>query len=257
MPRNNNPLSLHVSGFRDNTRPSDLAAIFEPFGKISDIYIPKDYYTGRPRGFAYIQYYEDSDARNAFDSLKDPSLDGRQLILQWARGNRKSPHQMKNNPQERGRSRSTERRYRPSSRRYSRSRSRSPAARRSSRSPARRRSRSNSRTRSYHRRRSPSPARARNNRRSFSPPRRRSRSPRDRERTSPRDRERTSPPPREGSPHHRHRRSSLKNSNDGPSGVSPRNNNNRDYSSSPDRTMQVDSDLPEQLPEKLFDGSSN
>ncbi|KAF9346392.1 hypothetical protein BGX34_003922, partial [Mortierella sp. NVP85] len=59
------------------------------------------------------QYYEDSDARNAFDSLKNPILDGRNLVLQWARGNRKSPNQMKNNPRERGRSRSADRHYRP------------------------------------------------------------------------------------------------------------------------------------------------
>ncbi|KAF9435655.1 hypothetical protein BGZ76_005795 [Entomortierella beljakovae] len=54
--RNNEPLSLHVSGFKDSTRPSDLASLFEQHGTIADVYIPKDYYTGHPRGFAYIQY---------------------------------------------------------------------------------------------------------------------------------------------------------------------------------------------------------
>ncbi|KAF8928831.1 hypothetical protein BGZ58_009339 [Dissophora ornata] len=54
--RNDNAVSLHVSGFKDNTRPSDLASLFEPHGRISDVYIPKDYYSGLSRGFAYIQY---------------------------------------------------------------------------------------------------------------------------------------------------------------------------------------------------------
>ncbi|KAF9920191.1 hypothetical protein FBU30_010023 [Linnemannia zychae] len=54
--RQNDSISLYVSGFKDSTRPSDLATLFEPHGRIADVYIPKDYYSGLPRGFAYIQY---------------------------------------------------------------------------------------------------------------------------------------------------------------------------------------------------------
>ncbi|KAG0235652.1 hypothetical protein BGW42_004891 [Actinomortierella wolfii] len=187
MPRDrNDSISLYVSGFKDSTRPSDLASIFEPHGRIADVYIPKDYYTGVPRGFAYIQYYDEEDARRVYDSNEVFMLDGRRLTIQYAQGSRKSPTQMRSRDYarrdrdrdyRRRRSRSPDR-YRPS-RRYSRSRSRS-------RSPRRDRRHSRSRT-PPRRRRSPSPRYS--SRRSRSPsPRRRSISPRGRRSPSPRPR---------------------------------------------------------------------
>ncbi|KAH7039253.1 SC35-like splicing factor SCL30a, 30a kd [Linnemannia elongata] len=240
--RQNDAISLYVSGFKDTTRPSDLATLFEPHGRIADVYIPKDYYSGLPRGFAYIQYHDEEDARRVFESGEQFILDGRKLALQYAQGRRKSPNQMRGNGGrgggggggDRRRSRSADRHYRPSSRRYSRSRSPSRDRRdrrRDSRSPRRRRSYSRSRSRSPRsrsrsrsrssRRRSPSP-RGRGNRRSPSPrrrspsPRRRSPSPRRRS-PSPRDRS----PPRGGSPGDR--RPSLKNEGpfDGSNGAHP------------------------------------
>ncbi|KAF9924839.1 hypothetical protein BGZ75_009112 [Mortierella antarctica] len=182
--RNENALSLHVSGFKDNTRPSDLAELFEAHGRIADVYIPKDYYTGMSRGFAYVQYTDEEDARRVFEAGEEFSLEGRKLVVQYAQGKRKSPTQMRGQGGRDGggggrrRSRSGDRHYRPSSRRYSRSRSRSPVRRRrDSRSPVRR---GRSRSRTPPRRRSPSPRGGRG-RRSPSPRRRsRTRSPRGR-----------------------------------------------------------------------------
>jgi len=37
-------------------RPEDLRRIFAKYGPIRDIYIPLDYYSKEPRGFAYVQY---------------------------------------------------------------------------------------------------------------------------------------------------------------------------------------------------------
>ncbi|KAG0196200.1 hypothetical protein BGX28_010426, partial [Mortierella sp. GBA30] len=88
--RNDNTISLHVSGFKDSTRPSDLAELFEAHGRISDVYIPKDYYTGMPRGFAYVQYTDEEDARRVYESGEEFSLDGRKLVVQYAQGKRKN-----------------------------------------------------------------------------------------------------------------------------------------------------------------------
>lgn len=37
-------------------RPIDLRNIFSQYGEVKDVYIPRDFYTGRPRGFAYVEY---------------------------------------------------------------------------------------------------------------------------------------------------------------------------------------------------------
>ncbi|KAF9105002.1 hypothetical protein BGX27_009854 [Mortierella sp. AM989] len=200
--RNDNTVSLHVSGFKDTTRPSDLASLFEQHGRISDVYIPKDYYSGLSRGFAYIQYHDEDDARRVFETGETFSLDGRKLEVQYAQGRRKTPNQMRGQGGrgDRRRSRSADRHYRPSSRRYSRSRSRSRSPvrrRRDSRSPARR---GHSRSRSPPRRtrRSPSPRR---HSRSRSPRgRSTSRDRRSRSRSPRRSRGRYTPSPERGGP---------------------------------------------------------
>ena len=37
-------------------RSEDLRRLFARYGRITDVYIPLDYYTGESRGFAYVQY---------------------------------------------------------------------------------------------------------------------------------------------------------------------------------------------------------
>ena len=47
--------SLYVKNIPDETLPDDLRDMFGRYGNLTDVYIPLDYYTKRPRGFAYVQ----------------------------------------------------------------------------------------------------------------------------------------------------------------------------------------------------------
>ncbi|KAF9283141.1 hypothetical protein BGZ68_005531 [Mortierella alpina] len=121
--------TLHVSGFSQRSRARDLAYEFERFGPLvrCDIPAPRD---SSSRPYAFVEYEDDRDARDAYNEMKDTRFDGYRLNVQFA----------KNPP-------SSSWRY---ERGGGRKRSRSPARR--GRSPPRRRSRSP-------RRRSPSPDR--------------------------------------------------------------------------------------------------
>ncbi|TPX56060.1 hypothetical protein PhCBS80983_g04837 [Powellomyces hirtus] len=48
--------SLFVRGLSDGTRSEDLMDAFQNYGNVMDCYLPMDYYSGKARGFAYIQY---------------------------------------------------------------------------------------------------------------------------------------------------------------------------------------------------------
>lgn len=37
-------------------REDEVRSTFGKYGPLKDVYIPQDYYTRQPRGFAYIQY---------------------------------------------------------------------------------------------------------------------------------------------------------------------------------------------------------
>uniref|UniRef100_A0A8I3P1J2 RRM domain-containing protein n=1 Tax=Canis lupus familiaris TaxID=9615 RepID=A0A8I3P1J2_CANLF len=45
--------SLFVRNVADNTRSEDLPREFGRYGPIVDVYVPLDFYTRHPRGFAY------------------------------------------------------------------------------------------------------------------------------------------------------------------------------------------------------------
>lgn len=124
--------TLKVNGLTYRTIERDVERMFDRFGKINEVFIPKDKYSGKSRGFAFVRFFDKDDARDAYDDQNGRVHDGRRITIEWSR---------KDDGYERR-----------AAKRRSRSRSRSP--RRRSRSRERRRSRSRSR-RSRERRRSP------------------------------------------------------------------------------------------------------
>ncbi|XP_075962927.1 uncharacterized protein srsf10a isoform X3 [Anarhichas minor] len=146
--------SLFVRNIADDSRPEDIRREFGRYGPIVDVYIPLDFYTRRGRGFAYIQFEDVRDAEDALHNLDHKWVCGRQIEIQFAQGDRKTPNQMKTKERHSPRSSSRNdddrdgRRRRSRSRSYERRRSRSPSYdRRPRRSESPRESRSFSRRR--------------------------------------------------------------------------------------------------------------
>ena len=49
--------SLKVDGLSHRTTNDDLEGLFDKYGRIGDVYIPKDYRTKESRGFGFVRYY--------------------------------------------------------------------------------------------------------------------------------------------------------------------------------------------------------
>lgn len=47
--------TIFLRGLADNAKTDEIFAKFEKFGKVKDVYIPRDYYTKRPRNFCYVK----------------------------------------------------------------------------------------------------------------------------------------------------------------------------------------------------------
>lgn len=82
--------SLKVDNLTFRTTPEDLRRAFEKYGEVGDIYIPRDRFTRKSRGFAFVRYYDKRDAEDALDSMDRAMLDGRELRVQMARYGRPS-----------------------------------------------------------------------------------------------------------------------------------------------------------------------
>uniref|UniRef100_A0A803LGM7 RRM domain-containing protein n=1 Tax=Chenopodium quinoa TaxID=63459 RepID=A0A803LGM7_CHEQI len=206
--------SLLVLNITFRTTPDDLFPLFDKYGKVVDIFIPRDRRTGESRGFTFVRYKYADEAQKAVDRLDGRVVDGREIAVQFAKYGPNAEKMYRDDydrdrvySRRRSRSRSLDRydrdRYRRRDRDYRRrSRSRSYT-------PEKYRSRGRDGyddDRSYRSRSadSASPRRSRSPRRSISP--RRSASPRSPSRSrshSPEKRspdERTSVPRRSASP---------------------------------------------------------
>ncbi|KAL3097808.1 hypothetical protein niasHS_000543 [Heterodera schachtii] len=151
--------SLKVDNLPYDASVHELRRMFDRYGDIGDVYIPRDRYNNHNRGFGFVRFYSKRDADYAVSRVDGRMLSGRELRVSIAKYGR---------PIDEERDRGSKRR---------RSRSRSPLPRRSrTRSPPRR---SRSRSRSPRRRDDDSRSRSRSPlRRSRSRSLSRSRSPR-------------------------------------------------------------------------------
>ncbi|XP_039128355.1 serine/arginine-rich SC35-like splicing factor SCL30 isoform X1 [Dioscorea cayenensis subsp. rotundata] len=141
--KDQNSRSLLVRNIPLNARAEDLRVPFERYGPVRDVYMPKDYYTGEPRGFAFVEFVDPYDASEAQYRMNGQRFGGRVITVVVAAETRKKPDEMRHRERPRGpsghdvrrsyygrsRSRSRSPRY-PSSRNRDRSRSHSPAPRR-------------------------------------------------------------------------------------------------------------------------------
>uniref|UniRef100_A0A673H5K9 Serine/arginine-rich splicing factor 10 n=1 Tax=Sinocyclocheilus rhinocerous TaxID=307959 RepID=A0A673H5K9_9TELE len=119
--------SLFVRNISDESRPEDLRREFGRYGPVADVYVPLDFYSRRPRGFATFE--DVRDAEDALHNLDQKWVCGRQIEIQFAQGDRKTPGQMKSKERQSPRSHSRYEEYerRRRSRSRSRRRSRSPS----------------------------------------------------------------------------------------------------------------------------------
>jgi RNA recognition motif-containing protein len=87
----------------------DLHQAFGRIGEIRDVYIPRDYHSQQPKGFAFIEYATTAQAAEARDEMDRFVIKGRALDVVFAQEKRKTPGEMRGrvvNQQNRGRERS-------------------------------------------------------------------------------------------------------------------------------------------------------
>jgi len=82
-------MSLKVSGLSYRTCAEDLEGLFDKYGRIWDVFIPKDHRTKESRGFGFVRFYNKNDAEAVIDALDGRKYDGRKLSIQFARGRRR------------------------------------------------------------------------------------------------------------------------------------------------------------------------
>merc|ERR1711872_636615 len=78
-------ITLKVDNLTYRTTADDLRIAFERYGKVGDVYIPRDRFSKESRGFAFVRFYDRRDCDDAMSSMDGALLDGRELRCEMAR----------------------------------------------------------------------------------------------------------------------------------------------------------------------------
>lgn len=76
---------LFVGGLSWDTTDATLRDFFSQMGTVTSASVIMDKFTGRSRGFGFVEMSDDKEAQEAIDKLNGQSLDGRTVAVNEAR----------------------------------------------------------------------------------------------------------------------------------------------------------------------------
>ncbi len=77
-------MNIFVAKLSFDTQSEDLKEAFETYGAVSSAKVIDDQYTGKSRGFGFVEMDNDDEAREAIRNLNDSELDGRTIVVKKA-----------------------------------------------------------------------------------------------------------------------------------------------------------------------------
>ena len=84
---------LYVGGLPYSVTEAQLGELFAQHGEVRSAKVITDKFTGRSRGFGFVELGSDEEGKKAIDALNGTQLEGRTLIVNEAReqGERRGP----------------------------------------------------------------------------------------------------------------------------------------------------------------------
>lgn len=78
-------MKIYIGNLSFNVTEEELREEFTPFGEVESVAIPTDRYSGRPRGFAFVEMPSASEGQSAITALNGKTLRERTLTVNAAR----------------------------------------------------------------------------------------------------------------------------------------------------------------------------
>ena len=78
-------MKLYVGNLPYNTSEEDLRTLFSQHGTVESVAVITDRETGRSKGFGFVEFADDNEARAAISGLSGQEFGGRALTVNEAR----------------------------------------------------------------------------------------------------------------------------------------------------------------------------
>jgi RNA recognition motif-containing protein len=74
-------MNIFVGSLPFSIEESELRGYFEEYGEVSSLKIISDKFTGRSKGFGFVEMPDDAAAQKAIDELNGAELNGRTIVV--------------------------------------------------------------------------------------------------------------------------------------------------------------------------------
>ena len=78
-------MNIYAGNLSYDLSEDDLKGAFEEFGEVTSAKIISDRYSGRSKGFGFVEMSSDDAAKAAIEALSGKELSGRTLVVNEAR----------------------------------------------------------------------------------------------------------------------------------------------------------------------------
>ena len=78
-------MNLYVGNLSYDMSEENLRTEFAEYGEVQSAKIITDKFTGRSRGFGFVEMTSDDEGKKAMEELNGKDVDGRQLVVNEAR----------------------------------------------------------------------------------------------------------------------------------------------------------------------------
>ena len=78
-------MKLYVGNLPYNTTEDDLRNLFSQYGAVDSVAVITDRETGRSKGFGFVEFGNDTEARSAIQALSGQEYGGRALTVNAAK----------------------------------------------------------------------------------------------------------------------------------------------------------------------------
>jgi len=84
-------MNIYVSNLGFNAQDQDLKKIFAPYGEVTSAKVIMDKFSGRSKGFGFVDMPDDTAAKKAITELDNSTVDGRSVKVVEARPREERP----------------------------------------------------------------------------------------------------------------------------------------------------------------------
>lgn len=74
-------MNIFVAKLDFGTNEDSLRSAFEAYGEVASVKIIMDKFTGRSKGYGFVEMDNDDEGQAAIDALNDSELDGRPVVV--------------------------------------------------------------------------------------------------------------------------------------------------------------------------------